>query len=338
MRTLSDPPREVVDRATLLPRYGSYRGQIPRIELGALARDRFERLATEKRWIYVALTSDEWFVGAAIVDLGYAANAFAFACSRTTGMAVDRSLIGVPGLSRVRQTAVHRLRASFRHPSGRARIEQRDGDPTIELAFELPELGIHARLDTRSAPAAITAVAPIERGIVNTTEKRALLPVSGAMLVRGKRVELEGALGGYDFTHGLLARRTRWNWAYLQGRATSGEKVGLNLVQGFVGEPECALWVDGELFPLAEGRFAYDAARPLAPWKVTTEDGAVDLEMDPLGMHAERTDLRIVRSRFVQPVGVYRGTIRVPATAGHEARTLTLEHALGVTEDQDVVW
>ena len=44
-------------------------------------------------------------------------------------------------------------------------------------------------------------------------------------------------------------------------------------------------------------------------------------------------DFGVVKSHFVQPVGVYAGTIAVPGRA-----PLALDGVLGVTEDQDVLW
>jgi hypothetical protein len=169
--------------------------------------------------------------------------------------------------------------------------------------------------------------------VVNTTEKRALLAVRGEVKLAGTRHSLDGGLGGYDYTHGLLARRTAWRWAFAQGVARSGERVAFNLVEGFVGEPECALWAYGQLHPLAEGRFSFDAASPVSPWKVGTADGSVDLEFSPGGAHVEHKNFGVLASRFIQPMGVYRGTIRVD---GHPP--LELDEVLGVTEDQDILW
>jgi hypothetical protein len=58
----------------------------------------------------------------------------------------------------------------------------------------------------------------------------------------------------------------------------------------------------------------------------------VDLTFAPGGMHEERRNLGVIATSFVQPAGVYRGTMRV------DGRTLTLDGVVGVTEDQDVVW
>ncbi|UJR81614.1 DUF2804 domain-containing protein [Sandaracinus amylolyticus] len=331
-RTLVDIPSTLLDPRTGAPAFGSYRGAFRRTEVGALSRDRFERLATEKRWFWGSITQPDRMIAFAIVDLGYAASAFTFVWEAGRGLVVDRSLVGVPRLCRVRSTKDARIDARFVHPRGSLRVRARDGEPGIEVAIELPDLEVHATLDERGAPPALTAVAPVPRGVVNTTEKRALMAVRGAALIAGRRVSLDDALGGYDHTHGLLARRTQWNWAFAMGRAQSGERVAFNLVQGFVGEPECALWIDGALAPLPEGRFEFDRDAYDRAWRITTPDGAVDLAFEVSGIHREDLDLRLVKSRFVQPSGTFRGAVR----AGD--RTLVIENVPGVVEDQDVLW
>ena len=102
--------------------------------------------------------------------------------------------------------------------------------------------------------------------------------------------------------------------------------------EGFVGAAECAVWVDRELYPVTEGRFAFDPASPMSPWTVGSADGAVDLRFEPAGLHAEHKNFGIIASRFIQPVGMFRGAVR----AGD--RALELDRVWGVVEDQEVLW
>lgn len=328
MRTLTSPPASVVTRDGTI-QTGSFRGALPRVDLRPLGKNVVYRLTHQKRWVYVAIATEELFVGLAVVDLGYVKSTFAFAYAREGGMLADKSAIGHPVSGGVSDGIDSGLCANF--SSGRTRVEiMRRGDALeIDAAF-FPELEIRARLDANVAHPPLSAIGPVPEGIIDATEKHALLPVTGDLVVRGERRSLAGAVGGWDYTHGYLARHTRWRWGYLLGRATTGERVGMNLVQGFLGERECGVWIDDTLYPIGEGRFVFDD--PLKPWKVTSTDGAIDLHFEPGGMHAEKNDFKIVRSRFVQPVGAYRGTIRVGG------RELKLEGALGVAEDQDVTW
>jgi hypothetical protein len=213
------------------------------------------------------------------------------------------------------------------------RVARPGAEPRYAVHVETRGFALNASLDASAAPPAIGAIAAVAPGRVDATEKRALLVASGELRVRGRAVPLDGALAGYDFTSGMLARRTRWRWGFALGRSTAGQPVGLNLVEGFVGEGECAAWIGDELVPLAEGRFSFDRARPAEPWSVGTADGAASLTMTPGAVHAERRELVVVASRFVQPCGAWSGVLRVPGRAPIE-----IARALGVTEDQDVTW
>jgi hypothetical protein len=334
MRTLDPAPSSLFDPLTSLPRVGSYEGPLPRIDYAPLGRGPLHRLLHQKRWIYAAIATDAVYFGAAIVDLGYASSAFAFALdARERRLLLDRSVMGHPLSARVGAMTGEGCLAYFQLGKTLLRFNRSFDMSHYSLHAEGRGFCLDARLETAKAPPPISVIAPIEGGVLSSTEKRALLGVTGEATFGGKKLLLDGALGGFDYTNGYLARHTVWRWAYALGRAVSGERVAMNLVQGFVGEPECAVWVDDRVYPVGEGRFTFDAARPESPWLVATDDGAVDLRFEPLGIHAEKKSYGVVASQFIQPAGLYRGTIRLP---GRPA--LELDRVLGVTEDQDVLW
>jgi hypothetical protein len=331
MRTLAAAPASVLD-SDGTAHIGSYRGPLPAVDLAP--KSLLSRVTQHKRWVYVTIASNDLLLGIAIVRLGYTSKCFGFAMDKPLGKIVsDHSSLAPPFSAFVGDSAEEGCEARFRFGSVRAHLGRPRGSSEYELQVQSPDLVVTARLATAGAPAPISAVTRLPGGGMSVTEKRALLPVEGEAVIRGKRRPLDGALAGLDYSQGNLARHTLWRWAFALGRARSGEKVGLNLVEGFVGAPECAAWVDGELYPLAEGRFVFDRARPDAPWQVRTEDGGTHLAFDVLGVHSERMNLGIVASRFIQAAGVFRGTIAIEGKG-----KLELEDVLGVTEDQDVLW
>lgn len=333
MRALSSPPPSVIDLNGAI-QAGSFHGALPSIDWSGLQRSRWSRLAHHKRWVYFAVATDEIFVAVAVVHLGYIANMFAFAFDkRAQRMLVDASKLGPPFAGFVGDTMAGGCQASFRFGKSHASLSRSSDADAYHLAVSVPELSIEASVSAPELPPAISAIAELPGGRANATEKRVLLPVTGAARIAGQRMSLDGGLGGYDYTNGYLARHTAWRWAYAMGRAESGERLGLNLVSGFNGERECAIWIDDEVFGVGEGRFEFDPKDPRAPWHVTTADGVVDLDFTPGGLHAEHKDLGLVRSHFIQPAGLYRGAIRLP-----QREPLRLDKVLGVAEDQDVLW
>ena len=203
----------------------------------------------------------------------------------------------------------------------------------LDVRIRLEGIAVDAAIDESSGPPAITAIAPVGppgEGCLNATEKRVLLGMTGGATCAGRDFTLDGGNAGYDYTHGLLPRHTKWRWAYAQGRTTAGDPIGFNVVQGFVGEAECAAWWGGRVMAIPEPTFDFDAADPMKPWQLT--GAGIDLRFTPGGVHAQHTQLVVVKSRFVQPVGTFTGTLRL------DGRDVALAGLPGVVEDQDVLW
>ena len=152
----------------------------------------------------------------------------------------------------------------------------------------------------------------------------------------GRRYSLDGGVGGLDYTHGYLARETSWRWAFVCGRLDDGTPIGINLVEGFNESRddvnENALWLGNELIPLGRARFTWNPNAILDPWRVRTEDGTLELEFKPWAAHTDVRDLKLVKSSFKQPVGLWSGELKL---GGH---TYVIKDAPGVAEDQTVLW
>jgi len=336
MPTIQAAPAEgLFDPVTRKPRFGTYAGGLPPlIDLAEPALSSLTRLQREKRWMYVVLASEEIIFATAIIRLGYAANSFAFVVDRRTGeLLVDRKALGVPMLVSVNERAGEGHESKFRFIGADVSIRRPLGSEAYALDLRMPDLSVEASLSTRAAPPALGVIASLEGGRYSTTEKRALLAVEGSLIARGRRYSLDGALAGYDYTAGLLERRTAWRWAFSLGRTRDGRPIAMNLTEGFVGGRECALWLDGKLYGLSPAAFSFQPSTVMKPWGIRTEAGELDLTFKPSALHEEQHDFRVLRSRFLQLVGSFEGRIEVP---GEEA--ITIDRLPGVSEDQDTLW
>lgn len=328
MRSLAPSPTTFADASTGAPAFGSYRGPLPRVALKSLGlRDRFAR---RKKWLYVALATDDVWISLAVVRTGYAATAFAFAydLAKKT-MLVDRTVLGPAPAGRVAD-GPHDDGAIARFGLGKTSFVIARGGSRLDVRVKTGALEIEAALEEAAAPPSITAIARLGEGLFDATEKRALAKVTGTARIDGRTIDLERGAGGWDYTHGLLPRHTRWNWAFALGKAADGRPIAFNVVHGFVGEAECAAFLDGDVHPIDEPKFGFDADRPELPW--TLRGDGVDLTFETGAVHAQNTKLVVIRSRFVQPVGTFSGMIRI---AGKDVLVRGLP---GVVEDQDVVW
>ncbi|MDQ3266742.1 MAG: DUF2804 domain-containing protein [Myxococcota bacterium] len=331
------------------PLFGTYQGVIPDVDLsrlgGAYQLSGARRLFKEKKWHYQLVATPEVLVAYAVVDLGYAANAFITAVDlRTREVVADQSFIGVPGpLAGVNNRPGEGLAARLISPLGASfAVSRAEGNEKYRLSVEVLELPIPRRISLRGevlaagGPPALTVVAPVgEDGVINVTQKWAALLAFGHLKAGGRRYLLDGGVAGLDYTHGYLARHTAWRWAMGLGRLPDGTPVGLNLVEGFnednADANENGLWVGNRLIPLDRARFDFNRQDLLDDWRIRTTDGSVDLRFKPLHVHREERDLKVIKSRFAQPFGTFTGTVRV------EGATLPVNLA-GVTEDQDMIW
>ncbi|HEU4406259.1 MAG TPA: DUF2804 domain-containing protein [Polyangiaceae bacterium] len=341
----SAPPDVADDRGA--PRFGTYAGELGRVELGRLS-GRFQppvplRPLRRKRWHYAFVATNEVALACAVVDLGYAANAFVVALDLGAERPiVDLSMLGLPGLlARVNDRPAEGAEARFRTRGARLSIERAEGSRAYRLRGAIgstgssPSLHWDVELSTDRRGPALTVVAPVDGGRVNVTQKHAGLGARGLLVAGARTYRLDRGVGGLDYTQGYLAYRTAWRWAFACGRLEDGTPFGFNLVEGFnaaAGVSENALWLGDRMTPLGPARFRFRRDALLEPWQLATDDGALDLHFRPLWVHREARDLKVIESRFAQPLGLFEGRARA------FGRALTLRALPGVTEDQAMRW
>lgn len=327
---MTPAPASVIIDGT--PAHGRHAGRIPRIDW-SLLRERRSWLwhkLHHKRWHYVGLGNEQLFIGVAIVDLGWACSAFAYLFDRRRRkLLADWSQDGLPGLqARVSDEPLAGADAWFRGLGAQLSLQHAPGD-VLRLRVATRALRIDAELDLHDMAAPLLAVGPIAGGLSHATQKTSALPVLGSAEAHGQRFDLDGAWAAVDASNGLLARDTAWRWA-----SAHRPDIGFNLQQGYFGNQENVLWLDGQPIALGAAHFEFDAARPLDPWRVSTEDGLLDLVFTPEGARAANKDLGFAASRYVQPVGSFAGSVRASPDA--PARPVT--GLLGVTEDHHSRW
>ena len=278
-----------------------------------------------KKWVWVGIASDDVWISLAVVRMGYASSAFAFVYDLAAQrMIADVTLLGPPGAAEVGDDHANLLsRFDFR-----GNIAIAAAGTELAITGKLGAIELDVTIET-GAPS-VSANARVGEGLYSFTEKRLLAATRGRVVVGGRSISLDGALGGWDYTNGMMPRHTRWRWAFGMGRDRGGSPIGFNLTQGFVGEAECVAADANRTYPLGEPRIVYDEARPESPWRLLGD--GIDLVFTPGGVHAQRTNLGLVRSKFLQPAGLFHGSLRI----GGE--TVEVDRLAGVVEDQDVLW
>lgn len=347
--SLPTAPPNITD-AQGYPRFGTYAGGLREVDFGGL-RGPYQlplpvRVLKEKKWLYTFIATPKVVVLCAVLDLRYTTNAFCTVVDLERRRALfDQSFLNVPGPHVViADRPGDGCDVRFRTVGARFSLQRPAGDPQFRLEVSVsrartllaPPMNLRAQL-TPSSALPIAVIAPVaDDGVVNVTQKTANLGVTGSIEVGGRHFPLDGGVAGMDFTHGYLARRTAWRWAFGCGRLADGTRLSFNVVEGFNEASEKtnenALWLGERLIPLGRAKFSFDKRELLDPWTVATDDGVLRLGFKPIHAHRELRDYKLLRSNFTQPVGLFSGEARV------DGRTLRFEAVPGVTEDQDVLW
>jgi hypothetical protein len=324
MNTLPSSPARLLDSQGQ-PHLGRFQGLAHGYDWAQLApplsRSALWRHFHHKRWHYAALSTPDLFCGIAIVDVGWTNTAFAYVFDRhTRQLAGAWSQDGLPGpTASLADDASGESR--FRFP-GKSIVLSACG-----LRLKSGPFQIDARFfgDTPL----LLAVGKPDGGAIHATQKSGALALEGEVRVGQQCWRLDGGTASYDYSNGLLARETAWRWA-----SAHAPGIGFNLQSGYFGANENALWLDGDLIPLGPARFAFDPARPMADWHVSTEDGLLDLVFTPEGARREDKNLIVAASRYIQPIGVFNGWVRTRSGGAQRA----VVNLTGVTEDHHSRW
>jgi hypothetical protein len=282
-----------------------------------------------RRFRYHAAGDAEVALGAAVVDLGAVAVAFAWAQLGARTLTWERRLPFGRGASIGRGLDEG---ASLRVPGARLAL-----DPDGAMRVDVPVAGhgrltAHVRTLEDVTPAvAITATAG---GGWNATQKAAGTRASGwVRLADGERVLLGPEASGWrDATSGRQDRRTTWRWA-AGGGVGGGRRVGINVSTGMNAHElgEDVVWWDGVPHRLGLERLGpQDEWEPTGDWTIAGPDW--QLWFEPRGIRAKDERLVLLESRYVQPIGTFTGTLPDPAGRLVDVRMT------GVTEDHVAVW
>jgi hypothetical protein len=310
-----------------------------------------------KQWHYASVATPRLFLAAVVFDAGYVGVGFAYVVDRQTGHAREWSKMvplargvtiaanSTDGTSRLAARGFGEIVFANEGASGtrslRIRLAGHGDRPGLEVDYTMRE--------EAGAIEPVIAVGEPAPGRWLYTHKAYGLPAGGTIVSGDWRetVEVGEALAGLDWNRGYRLTETYWNWAAAAGRDSRGRPIGFTFTShlpvegsglpapagGHDTADDSAMWLDGRVVDLANLRFTYDPRDILMPWRIRDAHGLVDLEFQPLGERVEDLDLKLIVSRFHQPYGTFRGTLRNPA-----GDAFTIADVFGVTEQHFARW
>jgi len=295
---------------------------------GPHARGALWRRFHHKKWHYVCLVSEQVLAAVAIVDLGWTSTCFAYVFDRNDGdIMANFSQDGLPGrMSAGVADNVHG------HSWFKARGTRIDIEPAAAGRFRLSLVCPYMEIDAEFGPSPsplLLATGEVKGGAIHGTQKSGGMLLTGEVRTYRDEYPLSGGVASFDYSNGLLARETAWRWA-------SGHnlELGFNLQAGYFGGNENALWLDGQVLPLAPAHFIYDPNDPMQRWHIFTEDDRLELFFTPEGARRQNRNMLVAASRYIQPIGTFSGWVR----SGPDEPKRIVTRLPGVTEDHYSRW
>lgn len=311
-----------------------------------------------KEWDYYLVNDDEYAVALTLSDLGYVGLVSASIMDLAQGVSHTVSVVtplplgrfGLPPDSGTGVSSFQNGRVSFRFEASegrrslKARFARFDGKD--DLSFE-------AVLEDEPQDSLVIATPWSEDlNAFYYNQKIVAMRARGSfkkgVLVHG--FNPQSSFGLLDWGRGVWTRDNTWYWAAAQGwqgpRDETGRgarRFGLNLGYGFgdtTAASENMAFVDGVAHKLRRVSFGvpekpgaahakklgdrYDLMRP---WRMTDDEGRLDLVFTPILDRADWMDYKLVRTDQHQIFGTYDGTVVLD---GH--RPFAVSNLLGFAE------
>ncbi len=282
---------------------------------------------------FVSAMAPGWVFGLAIVDLNLVGNGFFYLFDFESGQMFEHSFLQPLARNTTIEPYPERGHARFRKGDLSMAIEPATGGRNVRVSGPG---NIRVDLELRDTEQPLRLVSPAGYNGWVFTRKSAGLTVDGEVRLGDVvwRCD-ESTRGSIDWSCGFMRRETAWNWASLAGVADNGVSVGLNLAAGVneTGMTENALWLDGRRILLGPARLEFDRYQPGADWRVTTDDGRVDLRFVPAGARREKLNAWVIASNFRQFVGTFQGTV-----ADENGKKIPVNGLRGLMEDHFARW
>lgn len=280
---------------------------------GATGPGAFLRRTRLKEWMHLFISHPRWSSGFAMKDAKYLKSSDLHAYDWDDNVLVNHQATGGLTLPKdlLDQTArVNRpgfkLEVAFDGPSGTHQIRV-DIAATKDQPSVLGKLSLHAA--RASAPLSVSELLP--RGSMYTWKQ--IFPVSGRLIVGGERIDFDPSrdLAIIDEHRSSLPYVTNWKWGTF-GFQGAGGIVGANVVgreQRPDQQHESAMWAQGVCEPLADVVFTATGDDPLAPWAISSSDGALQVEFTPRRRKPWVLNAGVIAVDYQMMYGSYRGTL-----------------------------
>ncbi len=298
-----------------------------------------------KEWEYWAIVNQKagYALTATISDLGYAGLMALSYIDLKRGAVAQRDAIALLPLGRIGLQAHSRTPSQVSWANKNVRLAFFNWGSTTRLMVACPSLNLpdgSVGLDfdltlTRreDAESLVIATSWKERRTAFYYNEKANCYSASGTIRRGMESEtlLSGeAWGVLDWGRGRWTYQNTWYWASLS-TIVENTTVGLNLGYGFSDRTvasENAIIYDHTIHKLGLVTFHFNHDDLMKRWRISDEDGRLDLVFDPIVDRSSVTDMVLIKSVQHQLFGSYSGSLKLD-----DGTIITLDGAIGFAEE-----
>jgi len=264
----------------------------------------------KKRWEYWAVQSPEMVLAMTVSDLDYAGLHSVWFLDPDGAEHSASALTPPPRLTLPERPgdAVVTVRA------GSLAIAMEPTGNGVRLRAKAPEISADIDITRPAGHQSMGVVVPWSASRFQYTVKENTLPAAGTVRVGDQEYRFDAdSWATWDFGRGKWPYRITWNWGSGSGHI-GGHVYGLQVGGAWTdgtGSTENAVMIDGVTHKISDELiWEYHIEDWLAPWRVRSASGAVDLTFEPTYVRADRTELGVIGNDTHQCFGVWSGVVQ----------------------------
>ncbi|MBR9786404.1 MAG: DUF2804 domain-containing protein [Vibrionaceae bacterium] len=283
-----------------------------------------------KQFQFVSIVTPDYLIGIAIADIRYLASGFCYLFDIKNNELIEQQWLKPFNFGYQTEPSSWSSTATLADNSTHFSIQE--GIWHVHFVSGPVNAAISLHPEPQSDP--LMLCTPTGYSGWTYTQKHNGLAVTGNLFIFGQEQDLSKVSAGYDFSAGYMRRETSWRWASIN-HFDGNECLGLNLAAGVneTGYSENALWINGDRHLMTPVQFHFSREKPYDPWRITSQDGKVDLVFTPLNLRSEKKNFWFLKSNFRQYMGHFNGLI----IDGHGKKHV-LNSVVGLTEDHYAKW
>lgn len=291
-----------------------------------------------KKFSFLAISSDKYLIGIALVKTHLAGNIFVYAYEKDKGMIFEDSF-NVFGKNALTYSGDN-FNCEIKYQRKNKQVhttKKQNGEITLNFNFENKLICNAVAIIPKDYQRLIVAN-PADFSYWTFTEKMQAIPLQSIQVKLDNQIiidEASNSMMASDWSAGFFHPETNWLWAACGGKI-GNDKIGFNfaIFNNDALYPEKCVWINNKKYVFDRILFDVNYLNPQSqPIHIYDNDKTVDLYFTIDAVEPQvKNYFNAIKMNFKQYVGFFNGTIKV------DGKTYKLNNLIGLFEVHKSVW